>query len=91
MRLIKKSAQAVRHHRPNIAHRLQLLQRRVHDGVQATEMACQRLGGGLAHVPDAQAEQKARQRGLLRLLQRINDVLRRFVGHAVERRKRAQA
>jgi hypothetical protein len=44
----------------------------------------QRLGRGLADMADAQAEQETRQGGLLRSFQRLQHVLRRLLGHAIQ-------
>jgi len=74
----------LRDDRADIGDLEQLLVAGVHDGVQAAEMPRQRLGRGLAHMADAQPEKEARQRGLARLLQRIQQVERRFFGHAVQ-------
>ena len=65
VRLLKKSVDALRHHRADVTHLQQALKWRVHDGVQATEMPCQRFGGRLAHMANTQTKQKARQGGLL--------------------------
>ena len=63
VRLVKKGADAVRHHGAHIGH----LQKRVfagdHDGIELPEMAGQLFGRGFAHMANAQAEQKSAQGG----------------------------
>ena len=74
VRLIKKGADAVRDHRAHIGH----LQQRVfagdHDGTQLTEMAGQFFGRGLAHMANAQAEQKAPEGGGFGFFQSLEQV-----------------
>ena len=72
----KKSVDAVRHNRPHIGH----LQERVfagdHDRIELTKMPGQFFGGGFAHMADAQAENKAAQRGAFGFFQRFEQVHR---------------
>ena len=90
--LVEEGADALGHDRADIVDRQQLIQAGVHDAgllvvvlvAQLAEMAGQVVGGGLAHVADAQAEQEAWQGRLFALFQRIDDVLRALVGHALQ-------
>ena len=85
VRLVKKGADALRHRGPYVVNDQQLLFRSVHDRVDLAKVARQRLGRGLAHVADAQAKQEARQGGFFGFFQRVHNVLRRLVCHAVQR------
>jgi hypothetical protein len=88
--LLKEGVQALRHHRAHVGHLQQLLDAGVHDGVQRAKVARQVFGRGLAHMAQPQAEQKARQGGLLGFFERGQHVLRRFFGHALQRDQRGQ-
>ena len=84
VRLVKERANALRHDRADVRHFKQLLQRGRHDGVESTEVTSQRLGRRFSYMADTQAEQEAWQGRLLRLLQRLQDVLSRLLGHAIQ-------
>ena len=88
MGLVKKGAQALGHDGAHVIHLQQLLQRRVHDGVELAKVLGQSLGGGFTDVANAQTKQKARQGRLLGFLQRRHDILGRFIGHAIQDRPR---
>ena len=61
--LIKKGAIAVGHHRAHIGHLQKCVFAGGHDGIELTEVAGQFFGCGLAHMSNAQAEQKAPEGG----------------------------
>ena len=65
VRLVKKGADAVRHDRPDIGHFQQRFFARHHDGFKLAKVSGQFFGRGLAHMANAQTEQKAAQCGLL--------------------------
>ena len=65
VRLVEKGAQALGDDGADVSNASQLLQRSVHDRIELAEVPGQCLGGGLPHMADTQAEQKARQRRLL--------------------------
>ena len=75
VRLVKEGADALGDDGADIGHLQQLRFGRVHDAVEPAKMARQRLGSRLADMPDAQAENKARQRGVLGLFQRCHQVV----------------
>ena len=80
--LIKKSPHAFSHHRADIMHGEELIDRGIHQRLQATEMPRQILGRGLTHMPNAQTVQKPRQAGVLGALQagqQINDLVNYIV------------
>ena len=64
----------------------QLLLRGVHQGVHGAEVAGDGAGGLLPHLPDAQAVQQAAQVVGLGVLNGPDQVLRRFLPHAVQLR-----
>ena len=84
MRLAEKARDRGGHHRADIGHLQQLFFARLHDGVKLAEVARQVFGGGLPHLPDAEAKQEARQRGVFRCLNRGDHVERGFLRHALE-------
>ena len=63
VRLVKKAADAVRHHRAHVGHLLERVFAGGHDGIELAEMAGQLFGRGFAHMADAQAEHKAPECG----------------------------
>ena len=65
VRLVKKSSQTQRDDGADIGNGGQLLHGGVHDAVQLSKIVGQCLGSGLSNMPDAQAEEESRQRGLL--------------------------
>ena len=91
VRLGQKGMDGFGHHRPDIPHLQQLLGTGLQDGVQAAEMPRQILGRGLAHLADAEPKQEARQCGAFGFFQRCQQVLRRFLAHALERQQANKA
>ena len=75
VRLLKKSTDALGHHRTHVIDLQQLLCAGCHDAVQLAEMPGQRLGGGLTHMADTQTEQETRQSGLLGCFNRFEQVV----------------
>ena len=91
MRLIKKRSQALRDDGADIVHLEQLSFSRLHDRVELAKMFGQLFRSALADMPHAQPEQEARQGRLLRFFERIDDVPRGLVRHAIERSERREA
>ena len=83
--LIKEVADALRHYRAHVVHFQQFLQARVHQSVDVAEVLGQVLGRALAHMADAQTEQEAAQGGVPALRDRVHQVLRALLAHAVQR------
>jgi hypothetical protein len=61
-------------HWPDIGRLFDLLRRGVHQVIEIAELLRQRACGGLAHLRNAEPEQEPRQRGVLAVLDRLDDV-----------------
>ncbi len=88
--LLEKGVDAGGHDRADVGHLREPLGAGLHDGVQGAEVTRQVLGRGLTHVPNTERVDKPRQCGLLRFLQRIEQVLRRLLAHAIQHRQTQQ-
>ena len=88
--------QALRHHRPHIAHGQQLFHCGglcggvAHDGAQTAKVFGQVFGRGFAHVANAQTKEKTGQRGVFGLFQCNQQVFGRQGCHAVQVGQRQQ-
>ena len=95
--LLEEGVHAARHDGAHVGHLQQLLFGggrfcvHTHQRIERAKVFGQVFGGGLAHMPDAQRKQKARQRGLLGLFQRGQQVQGRAVAHALQHHQGAQA
>src|SRR5512134_1251648 len=71
-----------------LAHRLLLRRQRVpvrvEQPIEAAEVAREDLGDLLADAGDAEREDKARQRGVARALDAVDDIARRLLAHALQ-------
>ena len=72
------------HHRPHIRYLLHRAEISLHQGSEVAEVRCKRDRGRLSHLADTEREQEPGQRGLTRLGERSQQVVRRLLPHAIE-------
>src|SRR3990172_8669500 len=79
-----------RNDRPHVGHLPQRVFVRVHEGFQRAEVTGQITGGGLADVADPEPIDEPCKRRVLRLLERVEQILGRLLAHALEARQGVQ-